>query len=144
MVASISISSFERIVAATLQSGRAVALSSAELVGKINHADTDDIDEPAGWFGSEINAGGLSSPALTLNQGPESHDAARFSPIVDAGNSLTRFELIEGGAVDWASHDRQLGRMIEEQRDFDEAVETFERALEIAPASVANRIGLAD
>lgn len=30
--------------------------------------------------------------------------------------------MIEGGAVDWASHDGQPGRMIEEQRDFDLAV----------------------
>jgi len=30
--------------------------------------------------------------------------------------------MIEGGAIDWASHDRQPGRMIEEQRDFDAAV----------------------
>ncbi|MBD3221609.1 alkaline phosphatase [bacterium] len=31
--------------------------------------------------------------------------------------------MIEGGAVDWASHDAHAGRMIEEQRDFDLAVE---------------------
>ncbi len=33
------------------------------------------------------------------------------------------FLMIEGGAVDWASHANQLGRMIEEQQDFNEAVE---------------------
>ena len=33
------------------------------------------------------------------------------------------FLMIEGGAVDWASHGNQLGRMIEEQQDFNEAVE---------------------
>ncbi len=27
--------------------------------------------------------------------------------------------MVEGGAVDWAAHDKQTGRMIEEQRDFD-------------------------
>ena len=32
------------------------------------------------------------------------------------------FLMVEGGAVDWASHDNQSGRMIEEQRDFDMAV----------------------
>ncbi len=32
--------------------------------------------------------------------------------------------MIEGGAVDWASHDSQSGRMIEEQIDFNRAVET--------------------
>lgn len=32
------------------------------------------------------------------------------------------FVMIEGGAVDWASHDNQSGRMIEEQIDFNQAV----------------------
>jgi alkaline phosphatase len=30
--------------------------------------------------------------------------------------------MVEGGAVDWANHDNQLGRMIEEQIDFNQAV----------------------
>ncbi len=34
------------------------------------------------------------------------------------------FLMIEGGAVDWAGHDNQTGRMIEEQTDFIHAVET--------------------
>jgi alkaline phosphatase len=33
------------------------------------------------------------------------------------------FLMVEGGAVDWASHDNQSGRMIEEQIDFENAVE---------------------
>ena len=33
------------------------------------------------------------------------------------------FLMIEGGAVDWASHDNLLGRMIEEQIDFNKSVE---------------------
>ncbi|UCE19663.1 MAG: alkaline phosphatase [Gemmatimonadota bacterium] len=33
------------------------------------------------------------------------------------------FLMIEGGAVDWANHANQLGRMIEEQVDFDNAFE---------------------
>lgn len=32
------------------------------------------------------------------------------------------FLMVEGGAIDWASHDRQSGRMIEEMLDFDRAV----------------------
>jgi len=32
------------------------------------------------------------------------------------------FLMIEGGAVDWASHDNQAGRLIEEQIDFNEAM----------------------
>ncbi|MBN2200832.1 alkaline phosphatase [bacterium] len=34
------------------------------------------------------------------------------------------FLMIEGGAVDWASHGNQSGRMIEEMRDFNRAVDT--------------------
>ncbi len=33
------------------------------------------------------------------------------------------FLMVEGGAVDWASHNNQSGRMIEEQADFNKAVE---------------------
>jgi alkaline phosphatase len=33
------------------------------------------------------------------------------------------FLMIEGGAVDWAAHDNQSGRLIEEQIDFNRAVE---------------------
>jgi alkaline phosphatase len=33
------------------------------------------------------------------------------------------FLMIEGGAIDWASHDNQKDRVIEEQMDFDQAVE---------------------
>jgi len=33
------------------------------------------------------------------------------------------FLMIEGGAVDWASHDNQSGRMIEEKIDFDRSIE---------------------
>jgi len=33
------------------------------------------------------------------------------------------FVMIEGGAVDWASHDNQFGRMIEEEIDFNRTVE---------------------
>lgn len=33
------------------------------------------------------------------------------------------FLMVEGGAVDWANHSQQLGRMIEEELDFNDAVE---------------------
>jgi alkaline phosphatase len=33
------------------------------------------------------------------------------------------FLMVEGGAIDWASHGNQLGRMIEEHIDFDNAVQ---------------------
>ena len=34
------------------------------------------------------------------------------------------FLMIEGGAVDWAMHDNQIGRMIEEMAEFHDAIET--------------------
>ena len=40
------------------------------------------------------------------------------------------FLMIEGGAIDWASHANQLGRMIEEQIDFNLAVETVVKWIE--------------
>ncbi|MBI4556804.1 MAG: alkaline phosphatase, partial [Candidatus Hydrogenedentes bacterium] len=33
------------------------------------------------------------------------------------------FLMVEGGAIDWASHDHQLGRLIEETMDFVSAIE---------------------
>ncbi len=33
------------------------------------------------------------------------------------------FLMVEGGAVDWANHANQLGRLIEEQNDFNNAVD---------------------
>lgn len=40
------------------------------------------------------------------------------------------FLMIEGGAVDWASHDNQASRMLEEQLDFDRTVATVVRWVE--------------
>ena len=40
------------------------------------------------------------------------------------------FLMIEGGAVDWASHDNQSGRMLEEQLDFDRTVAAVVRWVE--------------
>jgi alkaline phosphatase len=37
------------------------------------------------------------------------------------------FLMVEGGAIDWASHDNQDGRMIEEQIDFENAVKAVVR-----------------
>jgi len=38
--------------------------------------------------------------------------------------------MVEGGAVDWAAHDNQAGRMIEELEDFGQAVEAVRRYLD--------------
>jgi alkaline phosphatase len=34
------------------------------------------------------------------------------------------FLMVEGGAVDWASHDQRLGRMVEEMLDFNKSIVT--------------------
>ncbi|HRY31376.1 MAG TPA: alkaline phosphatase [Bacteroidales bacterium] len=47
-----------------------------------------------------------------------------------SGNSKGFFLMIEGGAVDWANHDRHAGRMIEEQHDFNLAVEAVVKWIE--------------
>ncbi|MBN2311619.1 MAG: alkaline phosphatase [Candidatus Hydrogenedentes bacterium] len=41
------------------------------------------------------------------------------------------FLMVEGGAIDWASHANQLGRMIEEQVEFNQAVETAVQWIEM-------------
>ena len=46
--------------------------------------------------------------------------------VLDA-NRKGFFLMVEGGAVDWASHANQPGRTIEEQVDFNEAVEAVSR-----------------
>jgi len=46
---------------------------------------------------------------------------AALNVLDDNPNGLVL--MIEGGAVDWAGHANQSGRLIEEQADFDEAVE---------------------
>jgi len=40
------------------------------------------------------------------------------------------FLMIEGGAIDWASHDNQLGRVIEEEIEFNKAVEAVIKWIE--------------
>ncbi len=46
---------------------------------------------------------------------------AAINVLDDDPNGL--FLMVEGGAIDWAGHDNQSGRMIEEEIDFNKAVE---------------------
>jgi alkaline phosphatase len=46
---------------------------------------------------------------------------AALNTLADDSDGL--FLMVEGGAIDWASHGNQSGRMIEEQIDFERAVE---------------------
>ncbi|MFN2396510.1 MAG: alkaline phosphatase [Bacteroidales bacterium] len=62
-------------------------------------------------------------------QTPMNEGVARLEEMTKAAiNVLSQnpngfFVMIEGGAVDWASHDNHSGRMIEEQIDFNKSVE---------------------
>ncbi|MDR4988773.1 MAG: alkaline phosphatase [Bacteroidales bacterium] len=53
---------------------------------------------------------------------PTLEELTRASLNVLSQNDQGFFVMIEGGAVDWASHDNHLGRTIEEQHDFNRAV----------------------
>lgn len=64
-------------------------------------------------------APGVVPPLATVPTLPEMSRAA-LHVLEDRPGGF--FLLIEGGAVDWACHDNQLGRMVEEQLDFDAAV----------------------
>jgi len=66
-----------------------------------------------------------------LNKGvPNLATMARGALRVLARNPKGFFLMIEGGAVDWANHANQMGRMIEEQLDFNDAVATVVRWIE--------------
>lgn len=62
--------------------------------------------------------------AQPLNENvPTLEELTRASLNVLGQNSEGFFVMIEGGAVDWASHDNHLGRVIEEQIDFNKSVQ---------------------
>lgn len=63
------------------------------------------------------NPGNLNKNVPTLTT------MARAAINVLAKDNDGFFLMIEGGAVDWANHDNNLARMIEEQVDFNDAVE---------------------
>jgi len=54
---------------------------------------------------------------------PTLTEMSRAALNVLANDADGFFLMIEGGAVDWAAHDNQSGRMIEEEIDFNRAVE---------------------
>ncbi|OEU60378.1 MAG: alkaline phosphatase [Desulfuromonadales bacterium C00003094] len=91
---------------------------------------------------------GIPQVAKTLQQGRSGDPHARpyAVPLLTTVPNLTEltraalnvldndpdglFLMIEGGAVDWASHDNQSGRMLEEQLDFDRTVAAVVRWVE--------------
>lgn len=69
--------------------------------------------------------GGSKKPfetPLTENV-PTLKELTRASLNILGQNDEGFFVMIEGGAVDWASHNNESGRMIEEQVDFNKSVE---------------------
>lgn len=91
---------------------------------------------------------GIPQVGKTLQQGRSGEQHARpyAVPLLKTVPTLTElsraalnvldndpdgfFLMIEGGAVDWACHDNQSGRMIEEQLDFDRTVAAVVRWVE--------------
>lgn len=61
---------------------------------------------------------------------PRLEELTRASLNVLGKNPKGFFVMIEGGAIDWAGHDNHLGRMIEEQIGFNQAVEAAVRWVE--------------
>jgi alkaline phosphatase len=59
----------------------------------------------------------------TLNPNvPSLADMTRAALNVLSQNPKGFFVMVEGGAIDWASHDNHLGRTIEEQIDFNNSI----------------------
>jgi alkaline phosphatase len=73
----------------------------------------------------ERGGDGLADPYVVprTETVPTLAEMSRAAINVLDGDEDGFFLMIEGGAVDWASHDNQSGRMIEEEIDFNRAVE---------------------
>ncbi len=54
---------------------------------------------------------------------PTLEELTRASLNILSQNPEGFFLMVEGGAIDWAAHDNHMGRMIEEQMDFNQSVE---------------------
>ncbi len=65
-----------------------------------------------------------SPPFITPHNSrvPDLSTMAKGAINVLDNNPAGFFLIIEGGAIDWAAHDNQKGRLIEEMKDFNEAV----------------------
>lgn len=73
---------------------------------------------------SRSGDGNAAAFAVPLDQNvPTLAEMTRGALNVLDNNQKGFFLMVEGGAVDWASHANQSGRMIEEEVDFNKAVE---------------------
>jgi len=68
------------------------------------------------------NAAPYEAPLLKTVPDLREMAAAAINVLDDDPDGF--FLMIEGGAVDWAGHDNQIGRMIEEEVDFSKTVDT--------------------
>jgi alkaline phosphatase len=90
----------------------------SKVVGTVQaHSTTQQArsDKPADWANPSGVAFNHNVPSLATM----THGALN----VLSQNPRGFFLMVEGGALDWANHDHQLGRMIEEQLDFNAAVQ---------------------
>ena len=62
------------------------------LVGKVNTANVDSVEETRPWFVTETNAATLSARTFVSNQPPASHGAFKFVSLLTASTAV-RFEL---------------------------------------------------
>jgi alkaline phosphatase len=83
------------------------------------------------WSGCCAATSRRGTPDAPPGTAPEIEDVPTLAEmtesalnVLDHASDQGLFLMVEGGAIDWASHDNALGRAIEEQLAFNEAVET--------------------
>jgi alkaline phosphatase len=102
---------FEALAAGTLRpSGRVCGVVQERSTTQQSRGGNPYV--AAGWVPFHTNAPTLATMVRGALQ------------VLADGQSSGLFLMAEGGAVDWANHAGQAGRMIEEQVDFNRAVET--------------------
>jgi alkaline phosphatase len=69
----------------------------------------------------DANANPFTVPAIATVPTLQEMTRAALNVLDDDPDGM--FLMVEGGAIDWAAHSNQSGRMIEEQLDFERAVE---------------------
>lgn len=84
------------------------------------------IPQVAKTFQSDRNDAMKNSPwEVPLNDNvPSLKEVTELGLKALSQNETGFFVMIESGAIDWASHDNHLGRMIEEMKDFNDAIKT--------------------
>ncbi|MCX8997449.1 alkaline phosphatase [Rhizobiaceae bacterium BDR2-2] len=97
---------FEALAAGKLNLG-----DKSKVIGTVQNIETLQFNRPG------VTAGNL------LTNTPDLATLTRGAINVLEKNDKGFFLMVEGGAVDWAAHANNLPRLIEEQIDFNEAVE---------------------